>query len=299
MKVSINYSVPAGELVDEGAIPIDIFKCPAWEDLIDGLLDRPIYVHFPLLLGRNAVINTERNAPADLDFIARLKEKTNTPFVNTHFFPLRAEYPEIPAESTDPEHAELIVRDAVARVRSLQDRFGVENVTLENISKSTDRVFRLAVLPEIITRVTEETNCGFLLDISHARLSARTLGIDEKAYLSALPVHRLREIHVTGIITIDEAVIAKLEALGIDTGFFHRNLGQEADHVPFTEPDWEMFAWAMGNVHRGEWATPDIVAFEYGGVGDLWEKVADKETIRQQVPRMADIVHDRHDMKAL
>jgi uncharacterized protein (UPF0276 family) len=294
MKVSINYSFPAGELVDEGAIQVDVFKCPAWEDLIDGLTDRPIYVHFPLVLGRGAVINSEHNAPADLDFITRLKEKTATPFVNTHFAAMSADYPEIPHGSLAPEHIEIVVQNAIAQIRTLQAIYGAENVTVENIPLSDERILTLCALPEVISRIVEETGCCFLLDISHARLSARKLGMDEKAYLSALPVHRIREIHVTGIITIDEAIIAKLEALGIDSGFFHRKLGHEADHVAFTESDWEMFAWVMGHIHRGEWATPDIVAFEYGGVGGFWEKVADKETIRQQVPRMYDIVNDRH-----
>lgn len=293
MKVSINYSLPAGELVDEGAIQVDVFKCPAWEDLIDGLSDRPVYVHFPLLLGRQYVINSEQKAPVDIEFIKRLKAKTHTPFVNTHFASLNVEYPEIPTDSFAPEHIEMITQDAIRQIRSLQAIFGQKDVTLENIPLSDQRILMLCALPDVISRIVEETGCGFLLDIPHARLSARKLRIDEKEYIRALPVHRIREIHVTGIIRIDETVIAKLEALGVDNGFFHHKLGHDADHVPFTENDWEMFAWVMEHIHRGEWAKPDIVAFEYGGVGGFWEKVADKETIRQQVPRMYDIVKNR------
>lgn len=297
MKVSINYSLPAGELVDEGVIQVDVFKCPAWEDLLDGLSNRPVYVHFPLLLGRDVVINSEQKAPVDLDFIKRLRDKTHTPFVNTHFAPLRIQYPEIPADSLAPDHIERVVEDAVKQVRTLQAVFGDENVTVENIPLSDDRMLYLCALPDVIKRVVDETGCGFLFDIPHARLSARKLGFDEQTYMSALPVDRIREIHITGILRIDEAVIAQLETLGIDSGFFHGKLGQEADHVALSELDWASFEWVMGHIHRGEWATPEIVAFEYGGVGGFWEKLADKETIRQQVPRLYQIVNNSHNVQ--
>ena len=58
---------------------------------------------------------------------------------------------------------------------------------------------RPACLPEVVRRVIEETGCGLLLDLSHTRLAAQELGMDARDYISALPVERIHEIHVTGI----------------------------------------------------------------------------------------------------
>ena len=43
-----------------------------------------------------------------------------------------------------------------------------------------------------------EINCGVLLDLAHARISAHNMGYaDPRDYLSLLPLDRIREIHVT------------------------------------------------------------------------------------------------------
>ncbi|TVR18922.1 MAG: DUF692 family protein [Anaerolineaceae bacterium] len=290
MRVSINYSTAAAGLVDSGEIQVDVFKCPAWPDLIDSLAERPVYVHFPLLLGRSAVIDSEAGAPADFDKIERLREQTGTPFVNVHLAPLRTEYPEIPTQSNEPAHIEQIIADATRGIRALQARFGTENVIVENVPASDERLLWAGVMPQTIERVVEQTGAGFLLDISHARLTAERLARDEREYLDSLPVAQIREIHVTGIEFIDESKIAQLEALGIAESFYHRYIGRKVDHLPFNEVDWTETAWAFDQIHAGRWQAPEIVAFEYGGVGGMWEKIADRDIIRQQVPRLYQMV---------
>lgn len=44
-----------------------------------------------------------------------------------------------------------------------------------------------------------DTGCGLLHDLAHARLAARALGMDERETIQALPVRRVRELHITGI----------------------------------------------------------------------------------------------------
>lgn len=290
MRVSINYSTAAAELVDSGAIQVDVFKCPAWPDLIDSLRERPVYVHFPLLLGREAVIDSEAGAPADFDKIERLREQTGTPFVNVHLAPMRTEYPEIPTESDEAAHIEQVIADATRGIRALQARFGAANVIVENVPASDDRLLWAGVQPETIRRVVEQTGAGFLLDISHARLTAERLELDEREYLNALPVAHICEIHVTGIEFIDERIITRLEALGIAESFYHRYIGRKVDHLPFNEVDWTATGWAFDQIHAGRWHAPEIVAFEYGGVGGMWEKIADRDIIREQVPRLYEMV---------
>ncbi len=297
MQVSINYSVPAAELVDAGEIQVDVFKCPAWPHLVQALAGRTTYMHFPLMLGRDAVMNSESNAPADFDMIADLRAKTNTPFVNAHFGTLRSDYPEIPAESTTPEHIEHVLADSIRGVKALQARFGNAEVIIENVPGSDGRLLGICQLPEVITRLVEETGCGFLLDVSHARLAAEHMGMDEKEYMNQLPVQHIREVHVTGIDVIDDAKVALLESLGITESFYHQYKGRRIDHLPFTDADWEMLAWVFGHIHAEAWHRPEIVAFEYGGVGGFWEKVSNKGIIREQVPRLYDLVKNAVPMR--
>ena len=57
MKLAVNYSAALADLVDlEGRSRSDLYKCPAWPDLVarltpDAEAHTPCYIHFPLLVG--------------------------------------------------------------------------------------------------------------------------------------------------------------------------------------------------------------------------------------------------------
>ncbi len=50
------------------------------------------------------------------------------------------------------------------------------------------------------------------------------------------------------------------------------------------------FDRVLGHIHRGEWAEPWIVAFEYGGIGPIFEWRSEPTFIAEQIPRLRDIV---------
>jgi hypothetical protein len=58
-----------------------------------------------------------------------------------------------------------------------------------------------------------------------------------------------------------------------------------------TEKDWEFAAWMMEQVHHGAWGHPWTVAFEVGGINGLFEAVADKEVLAEQIPRLYSLVN--------
>jgi hypothetical protein len=53
--------------------------------------------------------------------------------------------------------------------------------------------------PARITMVIERTGCGWVLDIGHARVAAHTLGMDIHDYVTALPLERVVQVHVSGV----------------------------------------------------------------------------------------------------
>jgi uncharacterized protein len=263
MKFAINYSPQAAELVQEGAIDIDLFKCADWQELIEPAMKlKPAYVHFPLGLG------SRTRKQAEWDMVQHWKDRTGTKYVNAHLGATSADYPDIPLKSRDKDHEELVVSRFLEDAQRLVDRFGKDTLIIENLPTDFTRTdespcLRISVDPSIVRRIIEHVDCGLLLDIDHARVSSLALGMDFRDYIAQLPVHRLKELHMTGT---------------------HLYEGHWRSHFEMREEDWKIFDWALEQIRSGAWAHPEIFAFEYGGIGPKFDWKTDKELIAQQVP---------------
>ncbi len=226
----------------------------------------PPYLHFDLQAGSGT------GGGGDLDHIVALAVDTTTPYINLHLAPRRADYPGILAESGEPAHLEELLERTGRDIAPVSDRFGRERVIVENLPYRGPEGARLRVgaEPAFMHRVCEEAGCGLLLDVAHARTAAHHLGLDEREYLSSLPVHRLRELHVSGV--------------GRDEH------GRLREHMPLSEDDWELLAWCLGEIREGRWGRPWVVSFEYGGIGPLMEWRSEARVLAEQVPRLAAMV---------
>jgi uncharacterized protein (UPF0276 family) len=291
MDFAVHYSVPAAALFNAGAIAVDRFKCPAWPDLVAQVQARyPLYIHFPLRVGRGTgPIDTDTKQAPDWDGIDRLLTQSGIPCVNVHLEPTVHEHPDIPIDSHDSGHAETLTGALIRDVREVVARYGAQRVIAENVPNGHSTP-QLAFSPDVIRRVIEETGCGFLFDVSHARRAARALNMEADTYIAMLPTERTREIHITGIQMFDERWVAALEKAGIDRSVIDHYAGRWQDHLPFGDADWAFAQWAMEEVRRGAWGEPLVVALEYGGVGPLWEALTDEAILLEQVPRLADLV---------
>ena len=266
-KLAVNYSPQVAALRLSGNLPLDLYKCPDWPNLIAeavGSGENPVYVHFPLVAGDGSLENV------DWPRVERLLGETHTPFVNLHLAPHAKTF------QGDPESAATRGRILAALCKEIEGvgaRFGSERVILENVPYYSDEGrLRLGVLPETITGLVRDTGCGFLFDLSHARISAHYLNVDEKDYIAALPLDKLRELHITGV---------------------QMHEGRLRDHLPLTENDWEATAWALAQIRTGAWARPGMVALEYGGVGPAFEWRSDSGVLSEQVPRLYNLIHAR------
>lgn len=268
MKFAINYSTQAAELLSEGRIEIDRFKCPNWPDLVrEAGAYRPVAVHFGLQAGNGQLKNS------DWESISRLLTQTGTPYVNLHLSPTQEDYPSFPIETPEPDQFRQVVKNLIDDVRAMVDQFGPERVIAENVPYRGEagKLLRPAAEPAVIHQVLETTGCGLLLDISHARITAHHLGVDVRTYMSQLPVERLKELHFTGL---------------------HRLNGRLQDHLSILEADWPFLEWVMERIRQGEWARPWMLALEYGGVGEKFAWRSDKAVIAEQVPRVYATITD-------
>ena len=288
-KLAVNYCPEVDHLLHAGRASFDLFKCPAWPDLIEtASVSGPVYVHFPLAVGWGAgtAVDTENNAPADWDRIGSLLSSTGTPIVNLHLAPAA-----VLCASGPPGAA---IDRLVADVSGVVARMGTTCVTLENDYESTGKTVNPALIPETFHEVLCETGAGLLLDLAHAQLAARRLGVAARAYIERLPLHRLREVHVSGVQRLEPTWASMLRSGGVDPSHIAQFLGHSVDgmcdHLPLTPSDWELTEWALAQVRTGVWPRPWVVSLEYGGVGPWFAPVTIQTVLAHHLPRLADLV---------
>lgn len=259
MKFAVNYSNPLIRLLREKAIKIDLIKCPDW----DGMLAEAkpygqITIHFDLEVGLG---NTFQ---ADFARIQDLLGHTDTPHVNTHLVtPLQFD----PDNSTELEKINTLWRD---EIRFMINHLGADAIALEHhpCTVNNDHI-RPAADPVIFSQVIQDTGCRLLLDLAHARISADTFKIDVREYIQSLPLNRLVELHITGIKTHN---------------------GVLTDHFELGDEDWTTFRWALDEIKAAHWRKPEIVAFEYGGIGQTFVWRTEEEVLKKQVPILYEMV---------
>lgn len=263
MKFAINYSPQALRLFRERKIEVDLFKFPPWPDLLPVMRDvRAAYVHFDHIAGGGFPIE------ADWAAAQRWLDETGTLFVNTHLAVSAVDF--APDETISPE---TVIEKALIYVDYLGQHFGQDRVIVENLRYPlpgwNQGMLAEIVDPMVIGEIVRRGGCGFLLDIAHAALACEGSGREDvKAYMNALPVDALRELHVVGI---------RPNA---------RAMGRRDDHFAMTADDWLLAEWAVERIREGDWRVPEILAFEYGGVGERFAWRSELEVVAAQTPRL-------------
>lgn len=141
----------------------------------------------------------------DLDRARKLADQYQSPWVAEHLqriYPTRSENAGIPDVSFDyafpPLYTEDLLEDYIRNVRLLQNCLGVP-VAIEPIPTAIQIDIPQMSEAEFLHRLCEDSGCYLLLDIPHARLSAETYGRGAASFLVELPLHRVIEIHVSGL----------------------------------------------------------------------------------------------------
>ncbi|NLY74901.1 MAG: DUF692 family protein [Firmicutes bacterium] len=268
MKLAVNFSEALLELFDEDlGLPVDYIKVPtrpfpdSFSQFEQGRIFRRLLPH-PAQPGVLSLGHPSPGERFNRDIVAKIVELTAPPYLSTH---LEANVDFFPLFKHEQHHFnQELAREMLERFQS-----GIELVKretglpllIENFPYySWWRHYKLGSDPSFITEVCEAGDCGFLLDIAHARCSAWYFGIPVEQYLDKLPLHRLVEIHLAG-------TSMRVEGLR-DT------------HTKLTAVDFQLFEFIL------EKATPEIVTIEYGGLPDrIVNLAAQYEPIRRNEPR--------------
>ena len=89
------------------------------------------------------------------------------------------------------------VQHVADRIKQVEDFLGRELV-VENVSSYLEYADSTMTEWEFVAEVTELADCGLLLDVNNVYVSAFNHDFNAQQYLSAIPMDRVREIHLAG-----------------------------------------------------------------------------------------------------
>ncbi len=94
-------------------------------------------------------------------------------------------------------YTEEALRHTAARIRKVQDVLGAPLI-LENPSSYVEFAGSTMKEWEFLRALSEEADCGILLDVNNVYVSGYNHGFDPEVYLDAIPFERVVQMHVAG-----------------------------------------------------------------------------------------------------
>ncbi len=102
------------------------------------------------------------------------------------------------ADDDQLQSRETVYDNILNHGKRLKDWLGDMPLLLENFNYHPTNAYEYICEPDTFSSLILGIDCGVLLDLAHARISAHNMGYaDPRDYLRLLPLDRIREIHVT------------------------------------------------------------------------------------------------------
>lgn len=253
IKLSTNLSDPLIELLHSNDAPIDAVEVGPWLSLRQIRVFRKRLPELPFYFHGGDLINQVGLFPGAISKILNYQRCTDTPWVSIHLtmwlpgmvwmmirhgfrFPI-----------PDPEKsAQRFIRN----VERLASAIHVP-ILLENPNPLPFDGYDFEARTKRITDILDATDCGLLLDIGHARVSAAVLGMDVCDYLGSLPMERVMQVHVSGPRFRDGRLVDA--------------------HEPLLEADYALLDYVLQH------AKPQVVTLEY---------IREKKALQEQLSRL-------------
>jgi uncharacterized protein (UPF0276 family) len=182
--------------------------------------------HYPMVM-HGVSMSIGSTAPLDRDYLAQVKAlaaRVEPAWISDHLC-WTGVHGKNMHDLLPMPYTEEALAHIVSRVRAVQDILG-RRILLENVSSYVS--FRDSRLTEweFLKAVAEEADCLILLDVNNIYVSSVNHEFDPYAYLNAIPVERVQQMHLAG----------------------HQNHGDYLidthDH-PVPEPVWKLYAAAV------------------------------------------------------
>ena len=164
---------------------------PMW--VLDQVAERyPVALHGVSM----GIGNTDPLNRGHLDELKRLAERTKARWVSDHLC-----WTGIMGRNTHDllpmPYSEEALAHTTERVRQVQEILE-RPLILENPSSYVEFASSSMSEWEFLTRLSEDADCGLLLDVNNVYVSAFNHGFEAETYLDALPADRVVQYHVAG-----------------------------------------------------------------------------------------------------
>jgi uncharacterized protein (UPF0276 family) len=186
----------------EGAPRVDWLEILSENYLVDG--GRPLYMldrfaeRWPLAM-HGVSMNIGGSDPLDQDYLAQLRRlagRIRPRLISDHLCWTRHDGIQLHDLLPLPQD-EAAVRHVAARIRQVQDVLQTQLV-LENVSSYLRFCDDTLGEAQFLAAIVAASGCGLLLDVNNVYVNAHNHGFDARAFLNALPVHAVRQIHLAG-----------------------------------------------------------------------------------------------------
>ena len=236
-RLGVSASPLAIRLWHEGRLPADYLEMGAWNADVLPLPGVPLILH-----GLGDIRSLSGPHTASVEGLRRTRDlvaRTATPWTSEHlgFSVAEVDMRDGRVRCLSP----LLTREETHRrivrhVRTIAQTLDVP-LLLENLDYVPGGAYEYVTEPAFIRHVIEDADCGLLLDLAHARVSAAALGLTDREYLLQLPLDRTVEIHLSGPRWVD---------------------GRLSDaHKPLAAPDYDLLRWTLTHCQ------PQAVTLEY------------------------------------
>lgn len=184
-------------------------------------------------------------------------EECQSPHVGIHLLHSRDNPKEVLTRETLKED---VIEKLLHKKENINTELLIENMPQNYLLKG----YEYFAEPEMISEICDEAGIGLLLDLAHLKISAWYRGESELEYLKRLPLHLVREIHVSG-------------PRKRDSGYYdiHQNMREE---------DFEFLEAVLSLTN------PRIVTLEYGGEGEDYKDSSDTQLLEIQLTRLASLL---------
>jgi hypothetical protein len=185
-----------------GAPRVDWWEVTSENFLVDGgnprRVLREVRARWPVVL-HGVSLSIGSAEPLDLDYLARLAtlvDELEPALVSDHLawttLGGHQSHDLLPLPYTE-ECLALVV----AKVGQVQDRLR-RQILLENPSSYVTFAASALGEAEFLSEVARRADCGILLDVNNVFVSSENHGWDPDAYLAAIPVDRVAQLHLAG-----------------------------------------------------------------------------------------------------
>jgi hypothetical protein len=193
-----------------------------YPDALEQVGERYPLVTHGLTLSLGAV---DEPSPGYLSALKREVERLHSPWHSDHLC-FSTAGSRVLHELLPLKFAQENVERVAQRARRVQDALEVP-LAIENISYYVHPGQAEMPEQEFLNRVLQASGVGLLLDVNNVYVNSVNHGFDPRAFIAALPLERVVEIHVAGHTRLDSGLL-------LDT-----------HGTPVSDPVFELLAWTL------------------------------------------------------